>query len=273
MDKSIEDKLFFLNDSRLYNLLNYNIVIDYGCADGNLLRELQKINPQLTLIGFDIDKEMVKLAKEKSNDIEYFDNFNSLSQYVSDIKTSNSSIAVVFSSIMHELFHYHSKITYYYFKQLASYIQSKYIIIRDMINPEYTDKLKYDQTDTDKLKEAVVNVKTEDDNIKRALMELMGVYGDNVEDDEAIAMMLLKYRYFTYGNWERERVEDYFSYRGHNSVEELLHALECDLFISSYNRIYLETKRLDFIKTQTKLDFGYEYPWDTHWYGVYELNY
>ena len=55
MDKSIEDKLWF------NNMVDADVYVDFGCANGNLLKTMYQMNPHKTYIGYDNNIEMIKI--------------------------------------------------------------------------------------------------------------------------------------------------------------------------------------------------------------------
>ena len=59
MEKGMSDKLFFIND------VDFDVVVDFGCADGTFLSKLQKIKPNVKIIGYDLDDEMLKKASDR----------------------------------------------------------------------------------------------------------------------------------------------------------------------------------------------------------------
>ena len=63
MSVGMEDKLFFLPFLKKSPLL-----IDYGCADGTLAKYIKDIYPDAVIYGYDIDENMLELAKQKLGD-------------------------------------------------------------------------------------------------------------------------------------------------------------------------------------------------------------
>ena len=63
MQKSMYDKMFFVD-----KIIDEHIdtVIDFGCADGELIAHLRSFMPECRFIGYDIDCEMLERAKEKA---------------------------------------------------------------------------------------------------------------------------------------------------------------------------------------------------------------
>ena len=59
MKKSSVDKLFWMN-----KIDKINTVVDFGCADGTLIREMNSEMPDLQYIGYDNSKAMISLAEQ-----------------------------------------------------------------------------------------------------------------------------------------------------------------------------------------------------------------
>ena len=62
MDKSFQDKLFFLDKIKD----NVEAIVDFGCADGALIRHLSELT-NIELVGYDSDYNMIDIAKSKTN--------------------------------------------------------------------------------------------------------------------------------------------------------------------------------------------------------------
>ena len=66
MDKSIKDKLWFIDK------VDANVYVDFGCANGNLLKHLSYIHQKqgktdIQYIGYDNNDEMLKIARQNCN--------------------------------------------------------------------------------------------------------------------------------------------------------------------------------------------------------------
>lgn len=70
MKKSIKDKLFF------EGLIDESIdtFVDFGCADGQILKQVHEDFPDWNLIGIDCDEEMLEIANENCGSIALFNN-------------------------------------------------------------------------------------------------------------------------------------------------------------------------------------------------------
>lgn len=58
MQKSMIDKLFFLDKIDVQN------IIDYGCADATMLKTIYRLFPEIKLSGYDINPKMLVEAKK-----------------------------------------------------------------------------------------------------------------------------------------------------------------------------------------------------------------
>lgn len=126
MEKAMKDKLFFLDH---IDINSYDYVIDFGCADGELLSRLDI--PDSRKIGVDSSEEMRKRFKEKLPNILLFSNISDLFNFFKDIE-EDKKILLILSSVLHETFS-----TLFRFGILGfSICFANTVVIRDMIEPE-----------------------------------------------------------------------------------------------------------------------------------------
>ena len=59
MELGYIDKLFFIDK------ITPDVIVDFGCADGTILSKVRLLNPNIKLIGYDLDKNMLSSAKSK----------------------------------------------------------------------------------------------------------------------------------------------------------------------------------------------------------------
>ena len=57
MQKSLDDKLFFVDK------LDFDVIVDFGCANGVLLSKVKKMKPNVKIIGYDLDETMLSKAR------------------------------------------------------------------------------------------------------------------------------------------------------------------------------------------------------------------
>lgn len=205
MRRSMWDKAFFMD-----KVPGTELIVDYGCADGSLIRFLHSLFPAMRFIGFDIDPEMVAAAnREKSGNMWFFADPEEMQQKIAELGIERRRIAVNFSSVLHEIFHYdcdRSMIT-----RLIGQIAPGYLVVRDMMYHSGNDAARVPQA-AEQLRRVLP---------KRQVADFERRWGP-VELRRNLAHLILKYKYTE--NWERECEENYFSY----TMDDLLALLDPD---------------------------------------------
>jgi hypothetical protein len=93
----MKDKLFFTN------VVDFDVIVDFGCADGTFLQELSKIKPNVKLIGYDLDDTMLSKAQSKLGKKALFtNNWYDAVKYTSSFKNPLLNL----SSVIHEVYSY-----------------------------------------------------------------------------------------------------------------------------------------------------------------------
>ena len=132
MTAAMNDKLFFVNK---IDLKSYDLIVDFGCATGELLRRLLPyINKKekVQLVGYDISEEMLSVAR--TNVPGEGDNFetdlvNSREGIMWHLRNCTKSL-IIFSSVLHEI----DAVTQRkLIRELMPYFDT--IVIRDMKRP------------------------------------------------------------------------------------------------------------------------------------------
>lgn len=101
MRKSIGSKLFFLDKVPVDDLA---VVVDFGCADGSLLKALDAVLPEgCTKIGVDKNPAMLRAAKYSfvGGDL-WTDDIGDCAHYLGDMPEGGKSLLIL-SSVMHEV--------------------------------------------------------------------------------------------------------------------------------------------------------------------------
>ena len=222
MKKSLLDKMFFLD--KFFE--HIEIIVDFGCADGELIGEMKHLFPEYRYIGYDISDEMLHIAREKNKDIEFYDNWDNINI------NFNSSLLNI-SSTIHEVYSYGVENDVKEFWDRVYRSGFKYICIRDMM---LSSNLKENVKDKD-----VSKIKETHSGSVNDFEKIWGT----INEKKNLIHYLLKYRYVE--NWEREVRENYFPI----TVEELLKNIP-----SNYRIIYSEHYTLPYIAHQVKTDFG-----------------
>lgn len=189
MSKGLSDKLFFLN------MVDLDILIDFGSADGILLDYISKTKPNLKLIGYDIDEHMIEISRKKYPHITFESSWDIIEEFINEHKEKN--IGILLSSVIHEVYSYStSKVINYFWNNQVFNKNIDYVIIRDMIPSTSFEKMNI--TDIKKIKEK---------SNKRYLNEFESIWGDIGTNFRTALHWLLKYRYLA--NWDREKNENY----------------------------------------------------------------
>lgn len=237
MTHTLIDKLFFLDE-----VSDIDCIVDFGCADGFILSEIEKIRPNIKLIGYDLDKSMLELAKTKSN-AYVTDNWQDVLSEIKDYK----NVALNLSSVIHEVYSYSNsrKINDFWSnKVFGGYF--KYITIRDTIPSIVTSK-----EDWVNFEEDVKKVNRLADRKQLASFEkIWGIIDNNYR---TFLHFLLKYKYVD--NWQREVRENYLPI----SLEWLKTKIP-----SNYKITYEKDFILDYLQQSVKKDFDIEIKHSTH---------
>ena len=234
MELSMMDKAFFVDK------IDPDLIVDFGCADAVLLKAIHNMKPSVQLVGYDIDPMMV--AKY---DTEQIPIFNRWEQVVSEIKFGDiKHPALNLSSVIHEVFHYGSKVDIDTFWKQVLETGFEYIIIRDMIPARAIDRMSC-VNDVKKVYHKFLGTK--------ALDDFERTWG-SIENNKQLIHFLLKYRYLE-PNWEREVRENYMPV----TRESVLAKIPME-----YDVIFHEHYVLPYILQTVRDDIGIEIKDPTH---------
>lgn len=235
MKKSLLDKIFFMDK------VESAVFVDYGCADGTLIHFLSQLFPEYLYIGYDVDENMLKLAREKCPDNP--ERFLFTSDWKEVTEYARSGVAtIILSSTIHEVYAYGTR------KDVDSLWERvfsglfEYVVVRDMIPSISADKIS-DINDVAKL------LKKAD---KSYLFDFERNWG-SIETNKNLIHFLLKYRYAD--NWEREVKENYFPVMR----EELISSIPDEYEIEFHEHFVLP-----FLKRVVKKDFNIDLKDNTH---------
>lgn len=197
------DKLWFMNK------IECHTIVDFGCADGTLLKCISDMAPEMKLIGIDNNAEMRKLAKENVPTATIID-INDLDD---SIDYSNS--VLVLSSVIHEIFAYNTIADANILLKKLFSLNFKYIAIRDM----------FLSTDMPVVTSSIMQENIKQRANKGYLDHFERIWGPISWRENAIHY-LLKYRYIE--NWDREVYENYFSMRFEDIFKNIPNAYKVD---------------------------------------------
>ena len=126
MKKSFLDKLFFLDK------VESNVFIDFGCADGNLIKIMSSLFPEKFYIGIDSNPKMEKLFKESLKDVPnvlFYKNIKEMVEghFLRYVDPEFNKPCIILSSVLHEIADKKEL-----FKEISSCEYIKTIVVRDM---------------------------------------------------------------------------------------------------------------------------------------------
>jgi len=235
MAMSSSDKLFFLNK------VDADVIVDFGCANGFILQKIKESNPNITIIGYDLDQNMLDEARKKvGDDVLLTTNWN---EVLEEIKKHESPLLLL-SSVIHEVYSYsHSKIVKKFWESQVFGNNFKWVAIRDMM-PSIDIKKQIDfQDDLEKIKEK------SNPEILTSFEKRWGT----IDNYRTMIHYLLKYRYIE--NWAREVNENYLPI----TVETFKKKIP-----SGWRIVYEEEFSVKFLTNQIRTDFGINLNVDTH---------
>lgn len=238
MNTTMSDKLFFLDE------IKFDVIVDFGCADGTFLKSLSSSRPNVKIIGYDLDQTMLDIAKKKlpSNSI-LTDSWDVVIKEISNYKSPLLNL----SSVIHEVYSYSSnEDVVRFWNQQVFGGKFKYITMRDMMpSVELT-------------KNEITNYKDDARKVrqkanKNSLATFEEVWGSIYSEYKNFIHFLLKYKYTD--NWEREVNENYLPI----TLEELKSKIP-----NGYSIIYEKDFVLPYLRQEVKRDFGVELTHSTH---------
>ena len=232
MQKSVLDKMFFVD--KVFE--PFSNIVDFGCANGELIKALQSLFGDYRYIGYDISEEMISAAKSNVEFAEFYLNWDEI-----DVDFTDSLLNI--SSTLHEVYSYNSKEEIDEFWKRVFGSKFKYIAIRDMMLSD-ADKTEINTAEHN----LVINNKSYADKLR----DYENMWG-KISTQHDLVHYLLKYKYTE--NWEREVRENYVPL----TIEQLL-----DILPDEYEITYINHFTLPYIAWQINNDFGIELNTPTH---------
>lgn len=232
MQKSLLDKMFFID--KVFE--PFSNIIDFGCANGELIKTLRSLFPDHRYIGYDTNEEMIAAAKTNVSGVKFISNWN-------DADVDFSDTLLNLSSVIHEVYSYSTKEDIELFWQRVFGSGFKYIAIRDMA---VSNKESW-AADGRQLNAVKNNI-----SYLCQLVDYEAIWGE-IHSERDLVHFLLKYRYDD--NWDREVRENYLPL----SYEELLGIIPED-----YEVLYSSHYTLPYLQWQVKKDFSIDLNTPTH---------
>ncbi|SCG88033.1 Uncharacterised protein [uncultured Clostridium sp.] len=238
MAKSYEDKLFFME--YIKNDKSVNSIVDYGCADGTMIKRMSERLSTINYYGYDTDPKMVNLANT-----EYFTADTDWKGIIGCIKPEHTLLNC--SSVIHEVYSYGTRGEIAQFWNRVKFTGFKYIAIRDFSVSKSINR----QVSPNDYKNLFTNSTYEQ---TKRIMDFEQIWGP-IAQNKNLIHYLMKYRYVD--NWEREVRENYFPVY----LEDLLNTLLSD---DLYEIVYSNHYILPFTKSKIEKDFNITLTDNTH---------
>lgn len=239
MRKSIYDKMFFVD--KIFDE-NIDTLIDFGCADGELILHLHAFMPNVRFIGYDTSEVMLEKAKDRIPFAELYSNWD-------DIEVDPSRTIINLSSVIHEIYSYCTQAEIKEFWDRILNTGFAYIVVRDMCKVNY-------ECDITALQQW--RKKVTDAGYGKELSDFEKYWGP-IKNNNQKTHFLLKYRYAE--NWDRELRENYMP----------LTAYELKWRLVGYETMYYDFKPLPFIVDQIGKDLDIDMSLvPTHFYGIFK---
>ena len=237
MQRSILDKMFFID--KVFE--PFENILDFGCANGELIKAMLPMFPDYDYLGYDISPEMIRAARKNVPEARFFDDWNAI-----DIPFGRSLINI--SSTIHEVYSYCAPEDIEIFWQRVFGSGFKYVAVRDMMFSEKADGISFVNAAADAEQLSAVR----NSRYAEWLESFESVWG-RVESQRQLVHFLLKYKYTQ--NWDREVRENYFPI----SYEEFMKRLP-----DTYRIVYEDRFTLPYTSWQIRSDFGFELKDRTH---------
>ena len=103
MAKPLIDKLFFVDK------VEADLYVDYGCADGTLVKFLRMLNPEARIVGYDISEDMLVLAREQVPGVIFTSDWAEVRRTANAVQAAGGRTCLVLSSVIHEVYAYSSE--------------------------------------------------------------------------------------------------------------------------------------------------------------------
>lgn len=251
MSKSMIDKMFFMDKIDE----SVTTVFDFGCANAVLIGTLARLFPDMTYVGYDLDEEMIRQARERCREygnVFLFSSLDDFHAWARDRKLDFRKTALNLSSLIHEVYSYGTPESIEDFWRFVTDSGFGYLVIRDMCLDRSAHR--------PALKEDVIKVRSSYDLGMIAQFEAL--HG-SITDNRNLIHFLLKYRYTD--NWEREVHENYLPV----SVEDVMGRIAGGK--EKYRLIYFDHYILPFLARSVKRDFDIVLKDYTHVKFIYEL--
>ena len=232
MQKSMIDKMFFID--KIFEPIEY--IVDFGCANGELIKMLLYYFEEYRYVGYDISESMIEEARANVPEARFTADWD-------DISVPFDRSLLNISSVIHEVYSYCTPEEIELFWHRVFHSGFRYVTIRDMMLSDSADR-PCPAEDEKKVRTNAVYAEH--------LADYEREWG-RIKTEKDLTHYLLKYSYTQ--NWEREVRENYLGL----SLAELTR-----LIPPNYKISYKEHYTRPFTAWQINKDFGIELKTPTH---------
>lgn len=260
MEKSILDKALFMSH------IDADIIIDFGCANGALIKFLSTLFPDKYFIGYDISYQMIMKAKSNMGNKRrlnvYFEsNWEEVMKLVEELTTRyhRYKTCLVCSSVLHEVYSYSTKEEIDVFWDRFWNSRFDYIAVRDMYRcPNYMVSIEYDKA------RGLMGLSSYSNRYLRQYNDFVYEWGELKTINDYHHFFL---KYFYYENWRRELKENYLpdDERIRNMVSTRIFRTKDDIYSAIFDIKYT----LPYIKTKVEKDFNIKVLYPTHYQKIF----
>lgn len=240
-----KEKLFFLNK---INVRKYDYIVDFGCANGRLLYEIDKRLSKKSpthLFGVDNNSQLV---------IDYkFTHYFKRVEKLLDLPTTQmrgKKVLLILSSVLHEV----DDNTMAWLTKFATDYATT-IVIRDMHFQASDWTMRKEKKKAKYFVENCLHLLSREE--LRLFNDFYKYNCDSTTSTKQLYEYFLKYTYKE--NWATEKQEEYFG-RQKSNVWKFAEALSPEMFYFKYWKHYI----LPYKKKQVLADFGYKMRCNTH---------
>lgn len=238
MKRSMVDKMFFAG------VVSPAALVDYGCADGALLRAYDSMFPGSRLLGYDSCPNMVRRARVAAaghRHLGFHSDWAEVEDWLGD-REDRSGSAVLFSSVYHEMESYLSAddMDEQWSRVWGSCFD--HVILRDMMLSRSVAR------PSDPLLVARIRQRYDAERLRE-----WERYWGSIELNHSLTHFMLTYRYEA--NWDREMRENYVPV----FVEDFIGSVPI-----TYEIVHFEHYTLPFLRDRVREDFGVELTDRTH---------
>ncbi len=230
MRNGFYDKLFFVD--KLFG--NWKKLLDFGCGDGFLTKMIAEIFPNKTIIGYDVNKDILEGAKENGS-------YPSNVIFRSNTNPYEDSDVLLLSSVIHEIYAYAGPECdpSSFWRWVFSTGFNK-IVIRDMMPDE--DSYFYSGLVVNNIAEWCYK-----NGFHGELERFENEWGPIGVSAKSFTHFLLKYPYMTSPNWDRELMENYIGF----TLQDFRALLP-----TTYRVVYEDNRTLPYFQDKWSKDFG-----------------